>query len=447
MQRQWMLSRMYLYIKTIGMKRRRIVLSVTNDLVTDQRVHRSATALQEAGYDVTLVGRLLPDSPPVERSYRTVRMRLLFRRKAVFYAEYNIRLLLRLLFMRADAFYANDTDTLLANWVASRLRAKPIFFDAHEMFPEVPELVGRPRVKRFWTRIEDRILPKLSRRGAAAVTVCQSIADIYAERYGLRMGVVRNVPWKRRTEKTENGERRTENDRRDRMGATDVIERRMEIDRRDRMGATDVIERRTENDRRERFVLLYQGAVNIGRGIEWVMDAMPLLPECQFAIAGTGDVYDELKTRKERKGLDNVVFLGRLEPEALHAVTATASLGISLLENRGLNYYYSLPNRIADFVQAGVPVLATDFPEIRRVVEGYGIGTLVPPQPFDAAENCSEPPSPELLAQTIRETLAYWESMPAEERAARFRRAADELSFEKDKKVLLSAVETIFEQK
>ena len=388
------------------MNRRRIVLSVTNDLVTDQRVHRSATALQEAGYEVLLVGRRLPDSPPVERSYRTARMRLLFRRKAVFYAEYNIRLLLRLLFTRADAFYANDTDTLPANWVASRLRGKPIFFDAHEMFPEVPELVGRPRVKRFWTRIEDRILPKLSRKGAAAVTVCQSIADIYAERYGLKMGVVRNVPWERRT---EGGERRTESG--------------------------------------ERTVLLYQGAVNIGRGIEWVMDAMPLLPECCFMIAGTGDIIDELKARKERKGLDNVVFLGRLEPEALRGVTATASLGISLLENRGLNYYYSLPNRIADFVQAGVPVLATDFPEIRRVVESYGIGTLVPPQPFDAEENRSEPPSPQALAQTIRETLSFWRSLPAVERTARFRRAAEELSFENDKKVLLSAVETIFEKK
>ncbi len=142
---------------------RRIILSVTNDLVTDQRVHRSCTALHEAGYDVTLVGRKLPESVEVRRDYNTVRMRLLFRKKAAFYAEYNIRLFLRLLFIRADLFYANDTDTLLANYFAARIRRKPLFFDAHEMFPEVPELVGRPRVKRFWTRIEDRLYPRLAK--------------------------------------------------------------------------------------------------------------------------------------------------------------------------------------------------------------------------------------------------------------------------------------------
>ena len=103
------------------MKQRRIILSVTNDLVTDQRVHRSCTALSEAGYDVTLVGRRLPDSVPVERPYKTVRMRLLFRKKAVFYAEYNLRLFLRLLFSPTDAFYANDTDSLPANYLAAVL--------------------------------------------------------------------------------------------------------------------------------------------------------------------------------------------------------------------------------------------------------------------------------------------------------------------------------------
>lgn len=393
------------FSKKMMMSRRRIILTVTNDLVTDQRVHRSCIALAEAGYDVTLVGRRLPDSVAVQRPYRTVRMRLLFRRKAVFYAEYNCRLFFRLLFTGADAFYANDTDTLPAVWLAARLRRKPLFFDAHEMFPEVPELVGRPRVKRFWTRVEDFLFPKLCRPGCAAVTVCQSIADIYRERYGLEMKVVRNVPM---TFPTAGGD------------------------------ASKLLSSVPEGRR----ILLYQGAVNLGRGIEWMMDAMRYLPECEFVVAGTGDVYDDLRKRAE--GTDNVLFLGRVEPEVLRALTPMASLGISLLENRGLNYYYSLPNRLADFVQAGVPVLATDFPEIHRVVEGFGIGTLVPPAPFDAAKGLSEPPDPEQLARTVKETLEFWDALPADERARRFASAASELSFENDKKTLLSAVDTIF---
>lgn len=382
-------------------------MSVTNDLVTDQRVHRSCTALAEAGYDVTLVGRRLRGSAEVRRPYRTVRMRLLFKRKAVFYAEYNLRLFLKLMFARADAFYANDTDTLPACWLASRLRGKGLFLDAHEMFPEVPELVGRPRVKRVWTLIEDRLFPRLKGRRCAAVTVCQSIADIYRQRYGLAMGVVRNVPM---------------------PSAQHTAEAKLPADFDSRVGS--------------RRILLYQGAVNIGRGVDWMIDAMSYLPDCELVVAGVGDEYEAMCRRAA--GHDNVLMLGRVEPDALRRLTPRASLGLSLLENRGLNYYYSLPNRIADFVQAGVPVLATDFPEIRRVVEGYGIGTLVPAVPFDAARGESLPPDARQLAATVRAALASWDAVDADERRQRFGRAAAELSFERDKKTLLSAVDTIF---
>jgi glycosyltransferase involved in cell wall biosynthesis len=373
------------------MSRQRIILSVTNDLVTDQRVHRSSTALTLAGYDVVLVGRRLPGSEPLDRPYRTVRMRLLFRRKALFYAEYNLRLLLRLLLSRADAFYANDTDTLPANYVAARLRRKPLFFDAHEMFPEVPELVGRPRVKAVWTHIEDRIFPHLRH----CCTVCQSIADIYRERYGVDMKVVRNVPMR---------------------------------------SAASPIGSRPAKPSPVR-TLLYQGAVNMGRGIEQLIDAMPLLDGCRLLIAGTGDRYDALRSLvRERRLDDRVVFLGRLPLERLRSVTLQADLGLSLLQNKGLNYYYSLPNRIADFAQAGVPVLATDFPEIRRVVEQYGIGRLLP----SGDEN-----TPAKLAAAIRATLHEWDSMPDDERQRRFDRAGKELSWDNDSHVLLGQIDAM----
>ena len=367
----------------------RVVLSVTNDLVTDQRVHRSCMALHEAGHQVTLVGRLLPESLPLDRPYHTRRMRLLFRKKAVFYAEYNIRLFFLLLFSHVDVFYANDTDTLPANYWAARLRHKPLFFDAHEMFPEVPELVGRPRVKAFWTRIEDRYIPRVD----AAVTVCQSIADIYKQRYGIHMDVVRNVPMPRAEVPT----------------VTHPIEKN------------------------GRYMLLYQGAVNLGRGIEPMLDAMPYLPDCLFVVAGVGDKYEELRSMAAQRGLDGqVLFLGRLPLEELRQVTLQADLGISFLENLGLNYYYSLPNRLADFAQAGVPVVATDFPEIRRVVEGYGIGTLVP----DSVTSLSTA-QPKQIADIIHSTLHYWQTIDPAEKQRRFERAANDLSWENDKQVLL----------
>ena len=387
------------------MRQPRVILSVTNDLVTDQRVHRSCSALSEAGFRVTLVGRRLPGSAPLQRPYHTRRLSLLFRKKALFYAEYNLRLFLHLLFAPADLFYANDTDTLLANYLAARLRRKPLFFDAHEMFPEVPELVGRDRVRRVWTKIEDFIFPRLARRpDMAAVTVCQSIADIYRQRYGLSMAVVRNVPLPSPSTSAP-------------------------VD--DLLAAVPAGKR----------ILLYQGAVNIGRGIEWMMAAMPHLAECHFLVAGDGDIFSSLQ--RQADAMPNVTFLGRLEPQRLKALTLHADLGISLLENRGLNYYYSLPNRLADFVQAHVPVLATDFPEIHRLVATYDIGTLVPPAPYDADTQTSTPPDPVQLAATVRATLAHWDALPTQRRSDLFARAAADLSWNNDKQTLLSTINTI----
>lgn len=122
----------------------RIILTVINDLTGDQRIHRIASTLQGAGYQVTVVGRLLPDSLPLEnRAYHTHRMRLLFRKGKWFYLEYNIRLFFLLLIRPAEIVNANDLDTLLAGYLATRLKGTELIYDSHEYFTEVPELIHR----------------------------------------------------------------------------------------------------------------------------------------------------------------------------------------------------------------------------------------------------------------------------------------------------------------
>ena len=373
---------------------KRIILAVTNDLTTDQRVDRTCRALTEEGWEVTLVGRKLRNSLPLEsRPYSTHRMRLVFRRSALFYAEYNLRLFLLLLFSRADCFYANDTDTLLASTLAARLRRKPLLFDAHELFPDVPELQGRPRVQAVWRWVERRCLPHVS----GAFTVCQSVADEYRSRYGIEMTVVRNVPDTPPAIKTSH----------------------------------EVTCPRT---------LLYQGAVNIGRGVKELIDVLQLLPDCRLVVAGDGDcLADERKHAANVPWGDRVQFLGRVEPERLHALTSQADLGLCLLQDLGLNYRYSLPNRIADFANAGVPILATDFPEIRRVLERYGTGTLTGPLPNDPrGDNYSQ--YLESLARDIRQALQYWDTLPADERTRRFAKAGEELNWQHEKQILLAAL-------
>jgi glycosyltransferase involved in cell wall biosynthesis len=302
-------------------------------------------------------------------------MRLLCNHSALFYAEYNIRLFFYLLFDKTDVFLSNDTDTLIANYLASKIRRKPLVFDAHEMFPEVPEVMNRKFVKAVWTTIEDLIFPKLKK----TYTVCQSIADIYNEKYQIDMQVIRNIPLKEPAAHCQ-----------------------------------------PAIHTGEKKIILYQGAVNVGRGIEQMIDAMPYLDDFVFYVIGDGDILCELKEKVNRLNLnEKVVFTGKIPFENLPAYTQCANIGINLLENKGLNYYYSLPNRIFDYIRNDVPVLSCDFPEIRKIVTHYGVGKLI---------TNYEPP---FLAETIRQMVNE------EKNTAGFTAANEELTWENEAALLL----------
>lgn len=299
-------------------------MAVTNDLVTDRRVLRHAATLREGGYAVTLIGR----KDLHVRSKRTWR----------FYAEYNLRLLCRLLRTQCDIVWANDTDTLPACWMAARLKGQRLVMDSHELFPEVPELIDRPRVKRVWERIEGLLLPRCD----ANITVCQSIADYYRTKYGVEMTVVRNIQ----------GERFAPLESQACKAGREV--------------------------KGERFTLLYQGAVNKGRGVDWAIDALEYLPDCRLVVAGDGDLLEEMKAYAQSKPwAERIVFTGRLTPEELEPLTRQAAVGLVMLEDMGLSYHFALPNRIGDFVAAGVPIVVSDLPEMAAVVKRFGVGEII----------------------------------------------------------------------
>ena len=122
-------------------------------------------------------------------------------------------------------------------------------------------------------------------------------------------------------------------------------------------------------------MIIYQGALNVGRGLEVMIDAMQYLPGARLVIAGTGDIEAELKERMVAKGVqERIEFAGRFLPKDLWGLTMQADLGISLEEDRGLNYRYALPNKIFDYIQCRVPVLCSALPEMAWIVDSYGVG-------------------------------------------------------------------------
>lgn len=344
--------------------------------------------MQKAGFDVLLVGRRQRKSPPMDiRTYKSHRMKLIFEKGPLFYAEYNMRLFLFLLFHRANCLLSNDLDTLLPNFWISRLKRIKLIYDSHEYFTEVPELVNRPKVQKVWKRIEEYVVPKLPEM----ITVCKSIADMFHEKYGIDVHVIRNIPMRK-------------------MLPSPATREEVGLDP-------------------EKHILLLQGSgINIHRGSEELVEAMRYLDDCQLVIIGGGDVLPILKEKVAQNHWDEKVkFFPRMPYQKMMAITQLAELGFTLDKDTNLNYRFSLPNKLFDYIQAGVPVVASHLVEIERIVRNYNIGTFV------------ENHDPQSIAETIenalndKDSLALWKQ--------NLTIAARELCWENEEKVLLGIYE------
>ena len=170
---------------------KKVIISVINDLATDQRVHRTALTIHELGYEVTVVGRLLPSSlNMVDQLYQIKRFKLWFHKGPLFYLHYNIKLFFFLLKIKPDILFSNDLDTLPANFFVKRLKKQPLFYDSHEYFTGVPELSNRPLKRKIWKWLEGRMLPHVTKM----FTVNESIANLYKKEYNVDAIVMRNTP-------------------------------------------------------------------------------------------------------------------------------------------------------------------------------------------------------------------------------------------------------------
>jgi glycosyltransferase involved in cell wall biosynthesis len=306
---------------------RRIVCTVTNDLNFDQRMHKICGSLTEADYQVSLVGRLRKNSAPLkDMGFRGIRLHCIFEKGKLFYIEYNIRLFFFLLFFPCDMMYAVDLDTIMPVLIAGKLRGKKLIYDAHEYFTEVPEVTNRPGVKQIWQWVERLSVPRMD----LCITVGDSIAGLFRAQYKKDFHVIRNVPL--------------------------LKDHNIEV-------------------QHEGFIL-YQGALNKGRGLEELIRSMQELP-LRLLIAGEGDLSAELRTLVKDLGLERKVsFLGLLRPDELRELTPKAFLGYNLLENTGKSYYYSLSNKFFDYIHAGVPGLSSFFPEYVKLNREYEVGIM-----------------------------------------------------------------------
>ncbi len=331
-------------VKFVGfvLERKTIIISATSDLVTDQRVHRTAITFTKQSHRVILVGRKLHGSLSMSsRRYRTYRFKLWFETGFLFYATYNIRLFFYLLTRRVDMLFANDLDTLLPNYLVSVIKRVPLVYDSHEYFTGVPELEHNSVARRFWTLLEKVIFPRLD----YIITVNDSIAAIYEKKYGKEVHVIRNIP---EMPLYQPGRVRKRI--------------RKELDISDDTG----------------LIILQGAGINVDRGAEEAVLAMHHLPDARLLIIGGGDVFPRLRELVESEDLDDrVIIRDKMRFDELIQFTMASDIGLTLDKPTNLNYKYSLPNKLFDYIHARIPVLASPVEEVRKIIMSYDIGALI----------------------------------------------------------------------
>ncbi len=324
--------------KFLFTKPRIAVVSVINDLATDHRVQKSCYVLKECGFEVVLSGRLLKNSLPLPNwPFKARRPRLLFNKGPLFYFFYNLRLFFYLLFSKSDLLFANDLDTLPANYLVSRLKKIPLIYDSHELFCDVPELLKTPFKRKIWQTLEAYMVPKLK----YCVTVNQSIANIFTKKYGSAFISVRNIP-----------------------SLPEIQHIKSKVD----LGLSNY-----------QHIIILQGAgLNMDRGAEELIQSMQYIENTVLLIIGSGDNWHSMIALSKELGVEKkICFISKLPRVELLQYTRMADLGLSMDKNTNPNYYYSLPNKIFDYIHCNVPVLTSKLPEIERLVSEYQVGTFI----------------------------------------------------------------------
>lgn len=311
------------------------IVSVINDLSTDARVEKTCACLVDSNFEVIVIGRKLKNSLPLNNlAWTQKRMTLLINKGPLFYLLFNLRLFFFLLFKKADLLFSNDLDTLFPNYLISKLKNISLIYDSHELFCEVPELIVNPKKKKIWLKLEKWIIPKLKN----CVTVNHSIAAIFETQYKTKFNVVRNIPKKITLEKVLSKEE---------LGLP----------------------------LNKKIIILQGAGINIDRGAEELIEAMQYTDNIFLLIIGGGDVWDKLIAMVANLKLESKVkLITKIPKKQLMQYTINADLGITLDKNTNKNYFNSLPNKVFDYLHAGIPIFTSPMPEIVGIINKHQIG-------------------------------------------------------------------------
>jgi glycosyltransferase involved in cell wall biosynthesis len=362
----------------------RIAMLLHKSVEFDSRVRREASALAAVGHEVVVIElAMVPEGDLMLDG---------FRRRSCLPPEWIrrglpgpvYRSLMVLCFVgaivrvRPQVVHAHDAAMLVPGLAGAWLTGAQLVYDSHELATSVPYR------ERAWAWLVAGIERAVVPRCAAVITVSDGIATRLRARYRLPVSptVVRNVTALQ-------------------VHGAGGLRRRLGLGP-------------------DAPLILHQGAPAPARGCELLLEAAMLLEGVNFVFLGNPEpgYAEHLSAIIRRRGLaGRVSLLSSIALDELLAHTAEADVGVTLLQDTCENHRLALPNKLFEYIAAGLPVVASALPETARLVEGYGIGWCVPPG------------RPEELAAALNDALSHRRDPALQVRLAQ---AAEQLTWSRE---------------
>ncbi len=362
---------------------------VLNNFQNDSRVLKENISLQNAGYRVKVVA--LHEEPLEEfdsiHGVDVHRVKLKSRNwskhkliQLLKYFEFIYKVVKE--YKDSNILHCNDLNALPVGVIVKKFFNKDVkvVYDAHEYETERHGLKG---IEKTLTKKLEKYLIKYVDR---TITVSDAIANEYVKLYNIKKpALVLNAPLYKKIEKKD-------------------------------------IFRETFNIKKEKTIFLYQGGLSKGRGIEILIDTFKLINDNNSVIVfmGYGSLEKLVQTSSDK--YKNIYFHKAVSPSVLLDYTSSVDFGISTIEDTCLSYRYCLPNKMFEYLMAEVPVIVSNLPEMKKVVENNSIGVV-------AKEN-----TPKGLQEAIKEAI----QLDTKELAVNIQKVKKIYNWEEQEKVLLN---------
>ncbi|MEW6652783.1 MAG: glycosyltransferase [Bacteroidota bacterium] len=319
--------------------RKKICLVFLGNPDLDSRITNLSNSLCKDGFSVSVIGfdwysLKAGINEKKIKIFRIYKPKLSF----LFYLQYNLVLIKELIKADAHVFFAEDFYTLPLVTVFAKLKSAKVFYNSREIYAHIGGLHSRPFLQKIITTIERFFIKKVD----LVMTTGELDSEFLEKFYSLpSTSVIRNIPlYQKPAEK---------------------------FDFRKKYNIAD-----------DKLILLYQGIIIPGRGIGKIIEAMPEIPKAVLVLLGDGDQKENYTNlAKEMKVDERVIFAGAFNQTELINYTSGADVGLSLIENISISYYHALPNKLFEYIMAELPVLSSNLPQMKSIVESCKVGEVI----------------------------------------------------------------------